>query len=146
MSRHTTGPRRGFTVIEAVVGSGIFLIGTLGAFSLLSWILQANANSGRIVEAAAAAQTKLEELVELGYDKVAAGTETAGRYALSWQVTPANQIKTIHLTAMWVDSGGRRGTFTASNMVVDTKSTAILPDPLLPGHGGVGGIPPQEEP
>jgi Tfp pilus assembly protein PilV len=140
MKKHNSSNKSGFTLLETVVGSAVFMIGTLGSFSLMSWTMQANDASGQLIAAAAAAQAKLEELVETGYDDVSGGSVADGRFDLSWTVTPGNGVKLVGVQVAWASQNGKTRTYTASTSVCNLAKTAALPWFAEPERGGSGGV------
>jgi len=140
MKVYKTTKKSGFTLLDTVFGSAVFLIGAMGSFGLMSWTMQANNTSGRVIGAAAAAQTKLEELVEIGYDNLTGGSGASGQYTLTWKVTPTNGYKMVNMRVGWSSYTGQRHSYDDSTIVCDVETSAILPWFAETGRGGAGGV------
>lgn len=62
------GNDKGFTILEVVIGSSIFLIGMLGIAALQMAAIRAEAFSGRMTEATTLARSTYEQLMAMDYD------------------------------------------------------------------------------
>ena len=141
MKTYHTQKKHGFTLIEAMVGTGVFAIGVAGSVGLLSWIMQATASNGRIVGAEAAGMAQLEEMFNVGLADVQSGTGTAGQYDLAWTVTSASEYNELSVDVEWTNNDGRKSSVSLASMVSDETRIVILPGFARSGNGGVGGVP-----
>jgi prepilin-type N-terminal cleavage/methylation domain-containing protein len=136
--------KRGFTLLEILMGTGVFSIGIVGSVGLLGWIGRADAANTRTVSAAAIGQAKLEEIREAGYAGAATGTEDDGYYDLAWTITQSSNytgMRTVNLTVSWVDQDGAHKNLSMSTLLTEEEVVAVLPGFALTGQGGDGGIP-----
>jgi type II secretory pathway component PulJ len=128
--------RGGFTLLEAMVATGVFAVGTLGSFGLMSWIVQATSYSERLVDASAVGQGQIEALAEMGYDDVASGTTNHSPYGMVWTVNPDAGFKKVTLDVKWYHHSGHSRELRVSTLVADEIQIAALPDSATPGSGG----------
>lgn len=125
---------QGFTIVEALIGTGVFTMGILGSVGLVSWVAQATAANGRIVVAESFAQAQLEDILESGYDDAGSGTATEGQYDLTWTVTPNGGFKEVALSIEWDNAKGHHKTLALSGIVTEDLVYAKLPGFSLPGY------------
>lgn len=122
----------GFTLLEAMIGTGIFAVGALGSFGMMSWIVQATAYSERLVDAAAVSQDQIEALAEVGYTDVASGSTNSSPYGMVWTVKPGSGYKTVTLDVNWYYHTGQPRKFRVSTLIADEIQIASLPDSATP--------------
>ena len=104
----------GFTIIEVLIATVILATGLLGMAALSVEIMQGNSHSGHVTTATVLAQEKMEEIMRLGYDGIAASDTTTtedyntmGNYPAYKRVTvvdvdnPASGIKTVTVNILW---------------------------------------------
>jgi Tfp pilus assembly protein PilV len=89
-------------------------IGLLALSSLTMGTIHANAKARRITTAATLAQAKMEEIRNLNYAEIAAGsdevTDTGMPYTRAWDVCvncPIPGAKEVTLTVQWADQGAQ---------------------------------------
>jgi len=136
--------RKGFTLLEILMGTAVFSVGIVGSVGLLGWIGRADASNTRVVSAASIAQAKLEEIREAGYSGAQSGEEDDNYYDLSWTITQASNytgMKKVNLTVSWVDQDGAHKNLSMSTLLTEEEVVATLPGFALTGQGGDGGIP-----
>ena len=102
---------KGFTLVEVMIGMAIFVIGYLAVASMQIVAIKGDTSARKTTEAATLAADRLETLIVLPYDNIAAGGPVVeGAYTVAWQVadnSPLPNTKTITVTVDW-QQGGRR--------------------------------------
>jgi type IV pilus assembly protein PilV len=108
---------KGLTLLEVLVAMVVLSLGLLALTKMQITAIQVNAASGRLTQATAIAQDKLEQLMALPYDDpqlddddLTPHTETrpAQGYTITWRVDQdalAVGVKTINLTVTWSNRG-----------------------------------------
>ena len=99
-----------------MIGMAIFVIGYLAVASMQIVAIKGDTSARKTTEAATLAADRLETLIVLPFDNIAAGGPVAeGAYSVSWQVvdnSPLPNTKTITVTVDW--QHGDQRTFEAS--------------------------------
>ncbi len=112
--------KRGFTLIEVLIGLVILSIGLLAIAGMQVTSIRGNFFSNYLTQASYVAQDRLESLGQLDYDNVAlnAGTYNDGQVTLSgvafsrsYTIGINGNLKTITYTVNWVDGVNRQITF-----------------------------------
>ena len=102
---------KGFTLVEVMIGMAIFIIGYLAVASMQIVAIRGDASARKTTEAATLAADRLETLIVLPYENIAAGGPvTEGAYEVSWQVdedTMLPKTKTITIKVAWQHGGLR---------------------------------------
>ena len=96
---------KGFSLVEVMIGMAIFVIGYLAVASMQIVAIKGDTSARKITEAATLAADRLETLIVMPYNNIAAGGPlTEGAYTVSWQVnnnSPLPNTKTITVTVGW---------------------------------------------
>jgi len=77
---------RGFTLVELVIALVILLVGVLGLASTTVHVVRRAVISDLITERVTARRSVLEMVQGLNYDSIDAGTDTTGRFVVSWSI------------------------------------------------------------
>lgn len=78
----------GFSLIEAIVATGIFVAGALGLVQLVTMAVAANAAARHQTHAAMLASDKVEQLLAAAWGTEAAGDDESNGYRRHWTVAP----------------------------------------------------------
>ena len=125
--------QKGFSLIELLIALVIFAIGILATAQMQFSSMWTNTKAGIITEGAIVAQTKIEQLLTLGYDAAALtdgdadgagglddttaitadGNEIAANpsYTIFWNIQndqPYTDTKTIRVIVRWAEKGVER--------------------------------------
>ena len=96
---------KGLTLVEVMIGMAIFVIGYLAVASMQIVAIKGDTSARKITEAATLAADRLETLIVLPYENIAAGGPlTEGAYTVNWQVaenSPLPNTKTITVIVNW---------------------------------------------
>jgi len=79
--------RKGFTIIEVVVAVLVLTVGVLGLSATAALVTRMIGQGQRLSEATALAQRRFEILRSQSCSAITSGTETVGRYTLTWRTT-----------------------------------------------------------
>lgn len=103
--------KKGFTLIEVLIGMVIFSIGILAVAALQASSTKGNASARRITEATALAESQIEDLMQLPYDHADLNPannpheNTIDPYRINWNVTEidldsngTNDSKAVNVT------------------------------------------------
>jgi type IV pilus assembly protein PilV len=114
------GDRRGFSLIEVMVGVVLMTIGVLGLAALSVTVAQANRGATNRTRADQVLHEKIEEFQTADYDEITDGDDeiTVGgiTFARTWSVTddsPMAGVKMVEITGTWDERGT---TFRSSRM------------------------------
>jgi len=116
---------KGFSLIEVMIALVLFAVGLL-AFAGLEVVALRNATYSKDYgKANHYAQQKVEEMKGTDWDSVLAGSDTPeGRFARTWTVTTAADVKTVAVSVAWVDPS--HGTKQV-NFQTDLYSPPVVP-------------------
>lgn len=129
--------QQGFTLVEILISLVVFSIGIMAVTMMQGSSMKLNTHSGSITEATSLARSKMEDLLNRGYDDAdlkdtntdsLAGLsayctdtadfhETSGRYDIYWNVAedqPVNNAKTIQVFVKWTLQSGTKNVSFAS--------------------------------
>ena len=100
---------KGFTMVEVLVAAMFFILGILALYRLQLSVIQTNAYAGRLSQATATAESRMESLLALGYDGLSSATapQAVGPFSVMWTVIPDQPItdaKTVRVEVSWIDS------------------------------------------
>lgn len=104
---------QGFTLVEVLIGLGIFAIGILAIASLQLKSINLNSKARMQSEATVAAVDCMERLLSLPYehpdlDESSGDQQTqVGAYTVNWRVTDESPISWCKTITVWVTSGNR---------------------------------------
>ena len=85
--------RAGFSLVEVMIALVIFTIGVLGLAATTMFVVRQTTLAEVSTERAAAVQSVIEELRATDFDLLAAGSDSVGRFQVSWTITGANRTK-----------------------------------------------------
>lgn len=96
-------------MVEVLVAAMFFMLGILALYRLQLCVIQTNAYAGRLSQATATAEARMESLLALGYDGLSSATapQAVGPFSVMWTVTPDQPIrdaKTVRVEVSWIDS------------------------------------------
>ncbi len=128
---------KGFTLVEVIVASTIFVIATATIASTLMDITRKNFHTNRHTQATILANNKLEELLNAGYENpllaegeyenqlnpVNATGDSSGRFYLYWAVddhTPIPTSKRIVSQVVWDGADGEEKIVTLTTLCIET--------------------------
>ena len=135
-------PRRsqaGFTLVEVIVASLIFVIGAALIGSIIGRVVEKNFYSLRHTQAVDLAQNKIEELLNEGYESVALTNgsyenymnpinetaDSSGVFYQYWQIDDVNPIeraKLIISRVEWQDARGERQRVYLTGVCIDESN------------------------
>ena len=120
------GPRNGFTLIEVMVALVILTVGVLGLAATTVWVVRQGTLAELTTERSAAVQTVVEQLRASDYATLAAGSDSVGRFDVSWSIVDGNRSKLVTLVTVGpgLSSGGGMPSLTGS--VADTFAYRIM--------------------
>ncbi len=96
---------KGFSIVELLVALTIIAIGVLAVAGLMPLARRSTLQSGDMTRAIEYAQQKMEELKNLEYDEVTAGSDSMGIFRRSWTVdedTPMQDMKKVTTSVTWI--------------------------------------------
>lgn len=99
--------RKGFSLVEVLVALVILMIALLALAGVVFSTTMLLSHSFDRETAISMAAEKLDEL-EAGYDEIASGNDSAGKFMLEWSVTEATDVKTVEMTVRWNGVLGER--------------------------------------
>ena len=110
---------QGLTLIEVIFAMSIFAIGVLAVSALAVSTVDSNSSSRRLTEATTLAEDRLERLMSLPYDLIAAGNHSEGGYNISWTISEDDIVEKSKLITVTVTRpGGLRETSVAIRHLV----------------------------
>ncbi len=111
MSRRRSD-RRGFTLIEIMVGLVLLTIGALSLAAMSATVANANRDSTNRTRADQLLHEKVEELQSMNYGDIESGDDDFDvgdiAFTVTWTVendTPVNDVKRVTLVANWTEEG-----------------------------------------
>ncbi|MEJ2539793.1 MAG: prepilin-type N-terminal cleavage/methylation domain-containing protein [Gemmatimonadota bacterium] len=125
---HVSAPRDrgGFTMIEVMVALIILTVGVLGLAATTIWVVRQTTLAELTTERSAAVQTVVEQLRASDYTSITAGTDSVGRFDVSWSVTDGNRSKLVTLITTGPGLAGGTGMPSLSGAVADTFAYRIM--------------------
>jgi len=106
------------TLVEVLIALGLFIVGFMGIFALSGQLRRVNMYTASKSEASLLAESRLETMINRPWNTATAGSETHGRYTLSWHTTNAVSSATmVNMSVSWADIDGN---------VFDVKLTSYL--------------------
>jgi prepilin-type N-terminal cleavage/methylation domain-containing protein len=119
-------PRNGFTLVEVMVALIILTVGVLGLAATTVWVVRQGTLAELTTERSAAVQTVVEQLRASEYASLAAGSDSVGRFDVSWSIVDGNRSKLVTLVTVGpgLSSGGGMPSLTGS--VADTFAYRIM--------------------
>lgn len=110
---------RGFTIVEVLVAVLVLTVGLLGLATTAALVTRMVAQGDRYTEAATLASRRFEILRSRGCSSLSNGSETVGRFTVSWTVasTAGGKARTVTVTVVSPTGRGRR-TDTFSNTII----------------------------
>ncbi len=109
----------GFSLIELMIAMVILSVGVLAIMSMQITTIKSNATARRTTMTASRGSDQLEKMMSMPFNdaNLAPGTTTSqtdGFYTVEWTVsapnTPIDNVKTITVTAYWMEAGMQRST------------------------------------
>lgn len=117
------GNRKGFTLLELLIGLVILSIGLLSLAQLQLVAVKRNSFAQKLTQATVFTQEKLEDLRRMGYTQVmAASTQSneplSGNFTRSWSKDPStNGMVKVTVTSSWNDERGRDHSVNLSTII-----------------------------
>lgn len=115
LRRHTrsrAGSRRGFSLVEVMVGLVLMSIGLLGMVALSVTVSKANREATNRTRADQLLHEKIEEFQTSRYDDIVAGVDTMMlgqvEFVRTWTITedvPIDDVKLISIDGLWTEQG-----------------------------------------
>lgn len=118
MGRRGKSSRDGMTLIEVVVGMGLFMIGMFAFFALTYQLRRLSSFGQDFTEASLIAEGKVDSLrTATG----SGGTNQVGRYTVIWTVTPnASQgNRRVGVSVNWSDLNGNTHAYTTKSILAN---------------------------
>lgn len=122
----TPSDRRGFTLVEVVVALIILTVGVLGLAGTTVWVVRQSTLAELSTERAAAVQTVVEQLRASDYASLTAGSDSVGRFDVSWSVTNASRSKLVTLVTVGPGLSSGSGMPSLTGSVADTFAYRIM--------------------
>lgn len=104
--------RRGFTLIEVLVGLVLLTVGALGLAAMSATVSHANRDATNRTRADQLLHERIEELQTEEYGDIVSGEDEVAvadvGFQLAWEVeedTPVDDVKRIVMEATWQESG-----------------------------------------
>lgn len=117
------GNRKGFTLLELLIGLVILSIGLLSLAQLQLVAVKRNSFAQKLTQATVFTQEKLEDLRRMGYTEVmAASTQSnetlSGNFTRSWSKDiSTNGMVKVTVTSSWNDERGRSHSVNLSTLI-----------------------------
>ena len=123
---NASAPRGGFTLVEVIVALIILTVGVLGLAATTIWVVRQSTLAELTTERSAAVQTVVEQLRASDYASLAAGSDTVGRFDVTWSIVDGNRSKLVTLVTVGpgLTSGG--GMPSLGGSVADTFAYRII--------------------
>jgi prepilin-type N-terminal cleavage/methylation domain-containing protein len=128
-SAHCSGPtsdRGGFTLIEVMVALIILTVGVLGLAGTTVWVVRQSTLAELTTERAAAVQAVVEQLRASDYTTLVDGSDSVGRFDVSWTVASANRSKLVTVVTVGPGLWGGNGMPSLAASVADTSAYRIM--------------------
>lgn len=122
----TPSDRRGFTLVEVVVALIILTVGVLGLAGTTVWVVRQSTLAELSTERAAAVQTVVEQLRASDYATLAAGSDSVGRFDVSWSVADGSRSKLVTLVTVGPGLSSGSGMPSLTGSVADTFAYRIM--------------------
>jgi prepilin-type N-terminal cleavage/methylation domain-containing protein len=122
----TASGRGGFTLVEVVVALIILTVGVLGLAGTTVWVVRQSTLAELSTERAAAVQTVVEQLRASDYATLAAGSDSVGRFDLSWSVTNGSRSKLVTVVSVGPGLSSGSGMPSLTGSVADTFAYRIM--------------------
>jgi Tfp pilus assembly protein PilV len=98
---HTTSSRSAFTLPEVVITALLLTLMMLPISRLTYSTIRSTRYAHDVGDAIAIAQAHLEELEDVNYTSLVAGTKTVDGYTMSWEVEEEDFAKLVRMTISW---------------------------------------------
>lgn len=115
--KHTVAGRGGFTVVEIFVAMAILSLSMVTTIGLMKTIMRGTDYSARMTLAIAAAEQKIESLLESGYSAISSGSDSTNGISRSWSSTVSGGVKQVTVTSSWTAMDGSTKTVSVKGMV-----------------------------
>jgi len=118
------GNRKGFTLLELLIGLVILSVGLLALAQMQLVAIKRNSFAQKLTQATVLAQGKLESLIGMGYAQVTASDpqpETlSGGFTRTWSKqnnVPSNGMVTVTVSCSWNDERGNPHSVSISTII-----------------------------
>ena len=118
--------RGGFTLIEVMVALIILTVGVLGLAGTTVWVVRQSTLAELTTERSAAVQTVVEQLRASDYTGLAAGSDSVGRFDVSWSVAAGNRSKLVTVVTVGPGLSSGSGMPSLTGSVADTFAYRIM--------------------
>lgn len=118
--------RAGFSLVEVMIALVILTIGVLGLAATTMYVVRQTTLAEITTERSAAVQSVIEELRATEYDQVASGSESVGRFDVSWTVTTGNRTKLVEIITTGPGLTSASGVPAIGAAVTDTFDYRIM--------------------
>lgn len=116
----TPRSRAGFTLVEVIVALIILTIGVLGLAGTTALAVRQVTLADITSERSAALQSAIEGLRRMPYADVANGSDSIGRFDVSWTVSETQRTKTVRIVTVGPGLGSGAGMPGLRGNVADT--------------------------
>lgn len=118
--------RGGFTLIEVMVALIILTVGVLGLAGTTVWAVRQSTLAELTTERSASVQSVVERLRASDYTSLAAGSDSVGRFDISWTVTAGSRSKLLTVVSVGPGLSSGSGMPTLTGTVADTFAYRIM--------------------
>ncbi len=101
----STSQRQGFTLVEVVITVILIVVVMVPLTRLSFTVMRATQYARDVGEALAVGQTQLESFGEMEFESIQSGSETQGKYDLTWTVSTVDDNKLVALEIAWTILG-----------------------------------------
>lgn len=130
MIRNSKDPRPsvgGFSLVEVIIALMILTVGILGLAGTTAFVVRQVNMADVSTDRSNARQSVLERIRAMDYDSLASGSDSIGRYAMSWRVTVDGTSKVVAVAITGPGMKSVPGTMPAlGNAVTDTFTYRVL--------------------
>lgn len=118
----------GFTLVEIIIAMVVLAVGVLGVAGTTAYVVRQVTLANVMTQRAVALQTAVERLQSLPYDSVGSGSDSVGRFGLTWTSTTetsTSKLVDIVTTGPGLSSSSGSVPFLTTN-VADTFQIRVI--------------------